>query len=59
MDLHPLGLGDFESADMTVEVFIEYMRLNMFLEKIVEFQDQKAEISLEQVRTTLTTFTRR
>ena len=39
MDLRPLGLRDFESVDMTAEVFIEYMRLNMFLKKIVEFQD--------------------
>ncbi|RMJ26354.1 putative transcription factor [Aspergillus sp. HF37] len=50
MDLRPLGLGDFESADTTAEVFIEYTRLNAFLEKIVEFQDRKAEISLEQFR---------
>jgi hypothetical protein len=59
MDLRPLELGDFESADVTAEVFIEYTRLNVFLESLVEFQDRRAEISLEQVRTTLTTFIRR
>ena len=51
MDLSPLALEDFESADTTGEVFVEYTKLNMILEKIVEFQDRKAEISLEQVRT--------
>lgn len=59
MDLSPLGLGDFESADTAAEVFIEYAKLNMLLERIVEFQDRKAEITPEQVRTALKTSIRR
>jgi hypothetical protein len=51
MDLCPLGLEDFETANTTAEVSIEYTKLNMLLERVVEFQDRKAEISLEQVRT--------
>ncbi|KAL4888501.1 fungal-specific transcription factor domain-containing protein [Aspergillus ambiguus] len=49
MDLCPLGLEDFGSADTAAEIFIEYTKLNMLLERIVEFQDRKEEISREQV----------
>lgn len=52
LDLRPLGLGDFESTDVAAEVFIEHTKLNVFLERIVEFQDRKSEISPQQVRTT-------
>ena len=52
LGLRPLELGDFESVDTIAEIYIEYTKLNMILEKIVEFQDRKAEISVEQVRTT-------
>lgn len=59
MDLSPPELEDFESADTAAEVFIEYTKLNMLLERIVEFQDRRAEISPEQVRTALYTSIKR
>lgn len=51
LDLRPLELGDFESVDSAAELFIEYTKLNVVLENIVEFQDRKTEIPLGQVRT--------
>ena len=59
MDLSPPGLEDFESVDTAAGVFIEYTKLNMLLERIVEFQDRKAEISPERVRTALYTSIKR
>lgn len=59
MDLCPLGLKDFEAADTSAEIFIEYTKLNMVLERIVEFQYRNAEISPEKVRTALRAFTKR
>lgn len=50
IDLLPLEHEDFESADTKAEIFIQFTKLNMLLERIVECQDRKAEISHEQVR---------
>ncbi|KAJ5743592.1 hypothetical protein N7533_008462 [Penicillium manginii] len=51
INLRPLELGDFESPDVKAEIFIQFTSLNKILEKIVEFQDRKAEASHDQVRT--------
>lgn len=53
MDLRPLHLEDFEAADTSAEIFIESTKLNMVLERIIEFQDRNAGMFPEKVRTAL------
>lgn len=49
--MRPLEIEDFENEDAKAETFIQFTQLNKLLEKIVEFQDRKAEAPHEQVRT--------
>lgn len=49
MDVSPLRIEHFETADTSAEIFIECMKLNMVLERILD-QDQNAEAPQEKVR---------